>query len=98
MQLDQSPEQHETRHSNKLIYYLVISWALGIPLVSWGILIGTISGITGAAFLLAAGALVLTIVRYIVVDRNHNNQHAEIVAILERIADASEQSRRSLRR
>ena len=98
MQLDQSPEQHETGHSNKRIYYLVISWALGIPIVSWQILMGTISGNAGAVFLLAAGAFVLTNVRYIVDDRNHAKQHAEIVAILERIADASEQSRRSLRR
>ena len=83
---------NETEHSNRLIYYLVISWALGIPIVVWQISIGEISGNAGAVFLLAAGALVLTHVRHVVDNRNHEKQHAEIVAILERIADASQQS------
>ena len=86
---------NETEHSNRLIYYLVIAWALGIPIVVWKISTGEISENAGAVFLLAAGALVLSHVRYIVDNRNHAKQHAEIVAILERIADASQQSHQS---
>lgn len=85
----------ETERSNRTLRFMFIMFVLGVPLVLWQILIGEVSGTTGAAFVLATGAFLVTQSHRVIDIRNHEKQHAEIVAILERIADASQQSHQS---
>ena len=87
---------NETERIRKSVHVMFAIFLLGIPIVAWEIYLGGINGITGAAFLLATGAFIFTQWYRLIDDHNREKQHVEMVAILERIADASQESRPTL--
>ena len=87
---------NETQHVNRILCRMRIMFVLiTLVVVVWLSFIGELSGTAGIAFVLAAGALLVTQTHRVIDNLNHEKQHAKIVAILERIADASQQSHQS---